>query len=214
MTGANFLAYIKRKFIRTDKDTEAYEAMSDVIADIRLRMNSEEYKQEAYIVGIGTLGEYRIALPTDFGHLLGSITITDPSTDQVVCVAEKISKEKYDELYADRLLTNQNDGVPKHFCIYGEQIYLGPVPDSTAYKYQLNYTTEDYAVIESSTEVPFTDKYRNIMRCGVHAELHDGLENFEEAGYWRTLYEIGLEKIAKNDDDNIDDNQPCEYSGV
>ena len=214
MTGTNFLAYIKRKFIRTDKDTECYEAMTDIIADIRLRTDSEDYKEEAYISGISTLGDYRIALPSDFGHILGEISVIDSSSDQNYGTIMKISKEKYDTLYGDRLLTNYNDGVPKHFCIFAEQIYIGPVPDSTSYRYQINYTTENYTEMTSDAEIPFTDRYRNIIRAGVLMELHDGLENYEESNYWRVIYNDGVEKIIKNYNDNIDDNQPLEYAGI
>ena len=214
MTGSDFLAYIKRKFLRTDKDTEAYEAMTDIVADIRLRTDSEDYKEEAYVTGIETLGDYRIALPTDFGHLIGEITVIDTADDQLVGTITKISKSKYDELYGSRLLTNYDSGTPKHFCIFAEQIYLGPVPDKISYRYQINYTTEDYSEATSATEIPFTDRYRDIVRSGVLMQLHEGLENFEEANYWRVLYQDGVEKIAKNYSDNIDDNQPVEYSGV
>lgn len=215
MIGSDFLTYVKRKFKRTDKDTEIYQATTDIIADIRLRLKSDEYKEEAYIVGITSLGDYRISLPSDFGHLIGSVTVIDVTNDEPLGVLTKISKQRYDELYQDRLLVDPVDGIPKHFCIYAEQIYLGPVPDSVDYKYQLNYTTEDYTEVDASTAlVPFSDKYRNILRAGVLAELHDGLENFEESAYWRQMYLDGVSKIEKSELDNTTAHDNMQYNGI
>jgi len=216
MSGEEFRDYVVRKFKRTDKDTELYEATTDTIADMRIQFLSEDYKEEAYITGITTLGDYRIALPSDFGHLIGNISIVD-SDDTQYPALQKISKEKYDELYPDRLfdtVANINSDVPKHFCIYANQVYLGPVPDAITYKYQLNYTTEAYtAIAVSTTEVPFTDRDRNTLRSGVLAELYDGMEEFEESQYWRGQYMQGLDKLANNDNMNIADNGSVVFSG-
>ena len=218
MTGAEFLAYVKRKFKRTDKDTEIYEAATDTIADMRLQIVSERYKEEAYLSGIDVLGEYRLAVPSDFGHMIGDVSITETGNDEYYKPLEKISKLKYDELYGDRLLTNVSNvstGVPKHFCVYGDQIFLGPVPDLTTYRYQINYTTEGYDEVAADTDpVPFTTKYRNILRAGVLSEVHDGLESYEESNYWRAIYTTGLRKIMDNDDSNISDSELVRYSGV
>lgn len=218
MTGAEFLAYVKRKFIREDKDTEIYQATTDIIADIRLQSMSEDYKEEAYSTGISTLGEYKLGLPTDFGHLIGDITLIDVDSNSACGTLKKISKQRYDEKYSERLLGDYADmgsGEPYEYCIYGKQLFLGPVPDKTTYKYQFNYTTEDYTEVDASTDpVPFSDKYRNYLRAGVLAELHDGLENFEEAQYWRQMYIDGLNKIYFNDTTNTMDSVGASYSGV
>lgn len=217
MTGAEFLAYVIRKFKRTDKSTEIYQATTDIIADMRLQFDSEDYKEEAYIVGIDTLGDYRIATPNDFGHIIGNVTCVDVDSNSNREL-NKISKAAYDEKYSDRLYSSVGDistGEPVDFCIYGKQIFVGPVPDSITYKYQINYTTEDYSEVDADTDpVPFSDRYRNILRQGVLMELHDGLENYEESGYWRALYTDGLGKIVGNDEDNIQDNDAVSFSGV
>jgi hypothetical protein len=215
MNGQEFRDYVVQKFKRTDKDTEIYQATTDIIADIRLRLKSENYKEEAYSVGITSLGEYRISLPTDFGHLIGDITVVDVDTDDVYPPLKKISKQVYDAKYGDRLLSDEDESIPQEYCIYGNQIYLGPVPDKITYKYQMNYTTEPYTEVTASTDpVPFSEHYRNVLRCGVLKELHEGLENFDEAKYWQGEYEAGGEKISQNDKDNIADRGNVAYNGV
>jgi len=217
MTGTEFLAYVKRVFKRTDKDTEIYEAVTDTIADMRLQLKSEDYKEEAYIAGIVTLGEYKIALPSDFKHIAGDITIVDNAGGDFRTLT-KISKQTYDEKYGDRLYTaigDVNTGYPTEYCIYAEQIYIGPVPDATTYKYYINYTTEDYVEISgSTTSVPFTDRYRAIVRAGTLSEMYQGLEAFEEANYWRSSYVDGLVKINKTDVQNIADSDAVAYNGI
>jgi len=217
MTGSAFLAYVKRIFKRTDKDTEIYEATTDAIADIRLQIKAEDFKEEAYVAGIATLGDYRISLPSDFGHLIGDITLVDDAGGHTRTL-NKISKQAYDEKYGDRLhsdLSDVNDAMPTDFCIYGGQIYLGCVPDDITYKYYINYTTEDFADITAVTaDVPFSGKYRTILRAGVLADLYSGLEFFDEANYWRSLFNDGLLKIKANEDDNISSKEGVTYHGI
>lgn len=216
MTGSDFYTYVLKKFKRTDKSAEAYEAMTDVIADMRIQIVSPKYSEEAYL-SIGTLGEYRMPYPSDMGHLIGSISVTDTSDDSDIGTILKISKEKYDELYTDRLLTtvgNMNTGVPKHFCVFGEQIYIGPVPDKVTYRYNINYSVEDFTEITSGTaDVPFSNKYRNILRAGVLAELHNGIENYDESAFWKGEYLEGLGKISSSDKYDESNDEAIRYSG-
>ena len=114
-------------------------------------------------------------------------------------VLNKISKQEYDERHPYRLLTAssaQNRGTPIDVCVYAKQLYLGPVPDSTDYRYNINYTTEAYTEVAVGTDpVPFTDKYRNIVRAGILAELYDGLGVLD--GKW--VLETGLySRVRKN----------------
>jgi hypothetical protein len=218
MDGASFLTYVKRILKRTDKDTEIYEAIADVIADIRLQLRTEDYKEEAFVtLGVSPLGDYRIALPNDFKHIIGDLRLVDDSSGHTR-VLKKISKQTYDELYSDRLhasTANVDLAMPVHFCIYAEQIFLGPVPDSTSYIYHINYTTEDYAAITSVTDpVPFSDRYRSMLRAGVLAEVFMGLEAFDEADYWKQVYLDGLLKLKINDDRNTSDTEGVVYHGI
>jgi len=218
MTGQEFRDYVVRKFIRTDKDTELYEATTDIIADMRLQFLSEDFKEETYSSGISTVGEYKLGLPTDFGHIIGDISVTDTDEDTEYGTLQKISKQRYDELYGDRLLastTNMDLGIPKHYCIYAKQIFIGPVPDLTTYRYQFNYTTESFTEVTAATDpVPFTDRHRNTVRAGVLAELYDGMENFQEAQYYRSMYIDGLGKLAANDETNTQDDAGVCYRGI
>jgi hypothetical protein len=218
MTGPEVLEYIKKKFIRTDKDTEIYEAITDVVADIKYDTKLEAVKEEAYISPIAAVGEYQILLPSDFGNLVGDVTVVDVDNNSAREL-NKISKQKYDEKYSDRLyssVSDMHDGYPLDYCIYAGQIYYGPVADKTTYKFQLNYSTYDTSEISASTtSVPFTSNYkeRNVLRQGVMSEMHDLMENYEEANYWRTLYVIGKQNMVEKDQRNVDDKDTVVYHG-
>jgi hypothetical protein len=217
MTGALFLAYVKRILKRTDKDTEVYEATTDTVADNKLQLKNEDFKTESAALTISALYDYAIDLPTSFQHLIGNVTLVDDSSpsDKVLC---KISKQTYDSRYGDRLHTTTSDidvEEPEDFCIFGGQILLGPVPDSASYNYYINYTTEAYTEVTAVTDpVPFTTLYRSIVRFGVLADVYAGLESFDEANYWRQLYVDGLLKIKANEDDTVGDKEPVTYHGV
>lgn len=220
MSGSAFYTYVLRKFKRTDKSTEVYDAITDTIANMRTKFAFDDYKEEAYVTGISTLGGFQIALPSDFKHIIGTISIVDTDTDQYYDPLVQISKQKYDELYPDRLLStvaSMNKDVPRHFCIYAAQLYVGPVPDKITYQYQINYATEETsAVTSSTTAVPFTNDYmqRTVLRSGTLYELNEGLENFEEAAYWKAVYLDGLETLIKMEKENLADSGRVEYHGV
>lgn len=217
MTGSQFKDYVLRVFKRTDKDTELYEATTDIVADMRLQMKAELYKVEAYVADLTVLGTFKIALPTDFGHIIGDVVIVDNSSGFSAPLL-KLSKSAYDKKYSDRLHTSASQvdkSIPTHYCIYGGYIYLGNVPDSISYKYHINYTTESFADVTSITAiVPFTDKYRRILRAGVLNELYMGLEFFDEANYWKNEYSEGLAKLIANDLDNTSSKDGVSYHGI
>lgn len=216
MTGAELLAYVKRSFKRTDKDDEIYEAMTDVVADVRIQLKTEDYKEEAFIGGVAALGDYKVAVPLDFQHLIGDVTVVDDGN--CVKTLEKISKQAYDRLYGDRLhsaVADSTSGFPIHYCIYAQQIFLGPVPDSTSYVYQINYTTELYTAITASTDpVPFSEMHRTMLRAGILAEVYAGVEFFDESNYWREIYRSELLKLNSLDANNIADTQGVAYNGI
>lgn len=218
MTGSEFATYVKSIFKRTDKDTELYQATTDVISDMRLRFYSEDFKEEAYTTGLSAIGDFKVGLPSDFGHMIGDVTVTETSADQAYPPLKKISKEQYDDLYFSRLNTavgNKGTGCPHHYCVYGKEIFIGPPVDRTTYELQFNYTTESSEEVDADTDpVPFTDKYRKILRAGVLAELYDLMENFTQAEQWRAKYEADLNKLATSDDAYTNDNDLVQYNGI
>lgn len=217
MTGSEFRNYVVRKFKRTDKDTELYEAVRDIISDMRLQLKLDDDRTEGSLTALTALGEYALDVPIDFSSLIGKVTLIDNATGYDY-VLSKTSKDQYDQLTSDRFYSSTDNmwkGSPTHFCVFGNQILLYPIPDKLTYQYKISYTADALTDITSGTAVvPFTDKYRNILRSGVLAELYNGMEQFEEANFWQSSYTAGLQKIYLRETENRADDDAVQYHGV
>lgn len=213
MTGSEFYAYVLREFKRTDKSTEVYEAITEALIAIRLRFAFDDFKTEAYTSdGIDSIGDYRLDLPSDFGHII-SVRITEDGNlhDPLI----KRSKAQFDELYPHPNDPDVDTSVPIHYCIYNGQVLLGPVPDNTDYIYEISYSTEAAEEISSSTtEVDFTDKYRFLLRAKTLEILYEVLGNDNAAIRWKAIYEEKLARIIEQETNNADGIILGDYCGI
>lgn len=213
MTGSDFRDYIVRTFKRTDKDTEIYEAMTDVVMDIKIALKAEDFKTESITLTIPVSGNYTVAVPADFGHMIGVLTLVNPAGGSWPLI--KRSKEIYDDIYPYQHETVSIKGAPKDFCLYGNTFYIGPKPDLTTYKYQLNYTTETAtAMVAGTTSVPFTARYRQYVKDMILARLYFDLDDDEKASKYTQLGQVGLGKIIANEMYNTDAPAVTRYQGV
>jgi len=211
LTGLEFYNYILRVFKRTDKETEIYEAITDVIMDIKLRYTFEDFKTVKADLTIPVANDYTIDIPVDFGHLIGDIVLQG-DTDRVLT---KISKPKYDELYPEQTASDVSTGVPLYYCLFGNKFYIAPVPDKTTYTYQINYTTEaETQIISSTDDVPFTDKYRWVLRSLVLAEMYYNMGNDVEAQKWEQRGEAKLGIMVASEQNNIDYSVNLEFNDL
>lgn len=213
MLGSDFYTYILQTFKRTDKSTEVYNAITDVVMDIKLAMKAEDFKTEIVSLTIPVSGNYTIDVPSDFGHMIGVLTLVNPAGGSWPLI--KRSKEIYDDIYPYQHETVAIKGAPKDFCLYGNKFYIGPKPDLTTYEYQLNYTTEAAtAMVAGTANVPFTTKYRQYVKDMVLARLYIDLDDDEKAAKYTQLGQAGLNKIITNEMYNTDAPAFTRYQGV
>lgn len=186
MSGSDFYAYLLRRgFKRTDKATEVYEAITDAIQELRRRFQFSEAQTEAVSTDtIATLGDYKLAIESDQGFLTDVILEDDAQGTELI----KLSRAEFNEIYEDHAVTADR-GYPKHYCVYGDQIYIGPIPDSIAYDYRLNYSKRAGTITSSSASVPFTSLYRGPLCNLVFAYLYSDLEEYDKAGFYRSNFE-------------------------
>lgn len=211
MTGSEFYDYVLRRFKRTDKETEVYEAMTDVVMDIKLRYFFEDFKEESYTGGIAALGDYKLSLPTDFGHLIGDVNLIHNSGNSRSL--NKLTKEAFDRKYTNPNASDVVYVMPKDYCIFSGQILIGGVPDSIDYEYQISYSTEAAEEMDEDTdEVPFCNRYRWIVRNLVLAELYYGMGNDAEGDKFKKQGEDGIGLMIANDDWNTDATTTQNYS--
>ena len=213
LTGAEFYTYILNVFKRTDKETETYEAITDMIMDMKLLFAFEDFKVEEYTQAIATIGDYKLSLPTNFQHLIGKIRCYDDNG--VERILTKRTKETFDRLYPNPHASDVNTNVPQDFCIFSNQILLGDVPDSIDYYYEFSCSTEEgEEIVTGTTDVPFTDRYRKTLRQLVLGELYANLGYDEEAQKWKALGDQGLGAIMASETFNVDATESVDYQGV
>jgi hypothetical protein len=178
MTGSEFYDYILRRgFKRTDKSTEVYEAITDAIQKLRRRFHFDEAEAEATSTDtISTLGDFKISQESDLGLLLG-IVLEDGTEARPL---NPISKAEFDERYP-AINVDSDYGYPQDYCLYAGQVYIGPCPDSVSYVYRLSYSRRAGTVTSSTTGVPFTDLYRDVLADFVLEALYRDLDEDEKA---------------------------------
>lgn len=213
MLGSDFYAYCLRVFKRTDKETDFYEALTDVIMDIKLRYFFEDFKEEAYSGAIVSLGDYKIQLPQDFGYLIGDAVLQDAGGNDKQL--KKLDKATFDLKYPNPNSLLDQRSFPEHYCIYSGQLLLGPVPDSIDYQYQINYSTEAAEQITALTaNVPFSDRYRWILRYLVLGELYSNMGFDSEGAKFKSKGEDGIALMVARDEWNTDPFSTQDYKDI
>lgn len=201
MTGSEFYEYVVRTFKRTDKPNEVYDAITDTIFDMCERMEFEDAKVEAYTAaGISALGDYKLDLPSDFGRMIGDVRWSDQDNSRTLT---RLSKHEFNEKFGDADGDDLIDGEPTHYCVFGNQILLGPIPDDTTYEYQIDYSTFPAdAVTSTTTEVIFTDKARECVKFGTLARLLEVVGMFDLADRYRVRFENELSQFVAREKEN------------
>lgn len=206
MSGSAFRDYILRLgFKRTDKDTEVYEAITDAIQEMRRRFMFDEAETDTNTTDtISVLGDFKLSIESDFGSICG-VSIQD-GTDATPLI--QVDYFKFNEIFPDRNVTSDR-GYPTHFCLYGQEILIGPIPDDTAYTYRISYSRRAGTIISSTAGVPFTDCYRDILADNVLYRLYKGLGEFELAGVYRQSFEEGFLQAARRETYNSKSGEFC-----
>ncbi len=213
MTGSELYTYVLKIFKRPDKSAEVYEAMTDTLKDMNTRHKFSDMKVEAYTTGgITSATDYRVELPTDFGQLIGDVKIIDGDYSKPLI---KLSKPMFNEKYSYLSSSNTDLGYPAHYCMWNNQILIGPKPDKTTYGFEIDYTRKIVtAIVAGTTAVPFTDDYRETVRAGVLTNLFELMEDYNKANYWNAKHDRGMQIIMRNDIDNESAQVNIKYHGV
>jgi len=199
MSGSDWRDYVLRGgFKRTDKDTELYEATTDAIQEMRRRFKFQEAEAEKTTTDTITVdGDYKLTIESDFGLLCG-IVIED---DEDAWPLQQISKARFEHIYPDINVTNDR-GIPNHFCLFNDQILIGPVPDKVTYNYRKSYSQRAGTVSSSTDAVPFTNLYREVLRDGVTARLYELMDQFDRAQFYYQKSESGFNQAMNREEFN------------
>lgn len=199
MTGSDWHDYVLRGgFKRTDKDAELFEATTDAVQILRRRFAFSEAQVDKLSTDTITVpGDFKLALEADMGLLLGVVLEDGPNATPLI----KVSKARYDQMYPDVNVTADR-GYPIHYCVYAEQIYVGPVPDRPSFNYRLSYSKSAGAVTVATVGVPFTALYRDVLRSLTLSILYGSLEEYDKAGYYNGVFETSLQPVIRRERKN------------
>ena len=212
MTGSEWLAYVKRTFIRTDKDTEIYESTNDAIQMLINSYPFEDYKTIKTDSSIASGNSFD--LPTDFMRLLTEISCIDSSSG-LAAKLEHISAAQFERLYANYYADTTQTGIPAHFCIVGKTVYVGPAPDSFDYAYRYIYEFyQSTAIAAGTTTVPFTTVNRKMLKHLVLGALYQDLEKTDLASHHMTIGSGMLNDIIGVESANVDGVMTVEYQDI
>jgi hypothetical protein len=202
MTGSELYSYILKDFKRTDKSTEMYQAITDTVRDILSRHPFDVTRTEAQTsAGFSAAGDYKLALPSDVGKLI-LIRLIDGDDSFVM---GRLTKDAYDRKYPNQGDEDVDTGTPKEYCIFNNEIQVGPATDSTDYELEIVYSEELAADVDASTtSVTFSGEHRETLKAGALFRMYNGLEEYERAAVWERFYEKGIEQMIKRDNDRAD----------
>lgn len=196
MSGSDFRDYVLRGgFKRTDKDTELYEAVTDTIQEMRRRFGFSEAQAETTTTDtISVAGDFSISIESDLGLLIG--VVVEDGDDGFNLIG--VSKAEFDRLYPEINVTSDT-GFPKHYTVFADSIKIGPIPDSTSYSYRVSYSARAGTVTSSTTAVPFTGLYREILRMGTLARLWEVMDSFDRAQYFDQKFEEAFTQATRRE---------------
>lgn len=214
MTGQQVRDYIvKSGFKRTDKDDEIYCALTDVVREMRLEFPFQEAESDAAVTDtIGSLGTYALDVNTSFGLLVSTVIMIDGN---VGIPLKKITKSQYDQKYPNPSNAYYR-GYPSEWCLFGNQILIGPPPDSIAYTFKMSATADDATadMLPGTTAVPFSSRYRACLKHGTLAILYADLGMDTESAKHGSLYEMAKYKAKTRESDNAGASQSMAYQDI
>lgn len=190
LTGLQMKTYIVNSgFKRDDMDSDIYDALTDTIMEMEQAFRFDEREKETTSTDIITAADdNKINLESDMGHLI-SVTLIDGDTTTPLC---RLSKAAFDLLYSTPT-SGMDTGYPKHFCVFAGQIQIGPCPDSLGYAYRQAYSQRLTSVIDATTSpVPFSAQYREILKDGAMYRLLKNLKHFDLASYHKNDFGEGM----------------------
>ena len=210
MNGTDWLAYVKRTFIRTDKDTEIFEATTDVLQMLVNSYPFEDYKSIKTDASISSANSFAVA--TDFMRLLSEITCLDDDSGWTL---NHLSAAQFERKYGNYYADATNDGIPKDFCILANNVYVGPAPDKSTYTYRYVYEFyQEDAITAATTTVPFTTVNRKMLKHFTLGALYQELENQQLADYHNSMGVSMLSDIVGVEKNNVDGVTAIEYQDI
>ena len=190
MNLTTFRSYVKYDFKRIDKDTELTQAYNDGIIAVSIKIPHGAYKFQSYLPLIARQEDY--PLPSNIIHLIHPVRVMlgSASTDTGFPL-NHITKQEYDILYPNPNRTTPDIlGRTKDYCIYSGSILVGPLPEvGTNDLLEIDWTKVPTDQSAGTDTPALPDYWREVLKWMTLSRLNHGIGLYQEAQYWRSLYE-------------------------
>lgn len=186
---SGFKTYVKYDFKRTDKDTELVQALNDAIIAVAVKMPHGVYKYTSYVATVNGQPDY--ALPATMMHIIHPIRLLEGnSSSDSGWPLEHISKDEYDILEPNPFRTSPDSkGDPSKYTIYSGSILPWPIPDDATHLLEIDWTKVPTDQSGASDTPALPDYWREVLKQMTLSRLCQGIGLYQEAQYWRSLYE-------------------------
>jgi len=210
MTGQEFRDYVVRTFIRTDKDTEIYEATTDVVQMLMTSYPFDDFKTIKADASIASGNSF--TLESDFLRFDSPMMCLDTDAGWEL---EQLTADDYERRFGLYNAVSTETGVPQAFCVVNGTVYVGPRPDVATYAYRYIYEYyQSAAIVAGTTTVPFTTINRKMLKHYVLGALYDELENQELANKHNAIGLAILTKMVDIDLRNTQGAITVKYQGA
>ncbi len=188
MTLTQLLAFIAYDFKRTDKTTETTQFINDAIYDIATRIPHSAYKYQSYSPTVSGQEDY--PLPSTVIHLLHPIRFLEGtgSADSGWAL-DFLTKQEYDDYEINPNRTSPGTGDPLRYTVFSGSILLSPIPDSSSNYLEIDWTKRPTTLSSGSDSPALGAEYDEVIKQMVMHRLFRSVEMYQEADYWRSLYE-------------------------
>lgn len=191
MNLANFRTYVGYDFKRTDKTTELTQAYNDAIIAVAVKMPHGVYKYTSYVPTVDGQPDY--PLPATIMYLIHPIKLLEGTgSSDSGWQLEHITKEEYDELEPNPFRTSPDSKAdPAKYTIFSGVILPWPIPDDATHLLEIDWTKipTDQSGVTDTPALP--DYWREVLKQMTLSRVFQGLGLYQEAQYWRAMYEDG-----------------------
>lgn len=180
--------YVKRDFKRTDKDTEIVQAYNDMIVWVAAQMPHGNYKFQSYVPTV--IGQEDYPIPSNAIHLIHPVRLLlgTGSSDSGYSL-EHLTKEEYDLREPNPNRTNpSNKSRPSAYTVFSRSILTTPIPESTAYLLEINWSKRPVAQSASTDTPSLGNEWDEVLKHGTLERLYEGIGMLGEASYWGAKY--------------------------
>jgi len=172
---------------RTDLDAliPDFIRLSELRVNRNLRIRKMETRQQTATVA----GQSYYGLPTNYVQMRSFKLNTSPLTD-----LDYLTPERMDTVWA-----GSQQGMPKAYTIVGDELRLGPTPDS-AYTMEMLFWQKPASLTDSATTNFMLTENPDALLYGALIELCSYSENDKGVLKWTQLFNESINAVQTGDD--------------